>query len=309
MNKPISYAVHLYGQYPYQELLNTFESDNLFHYTTSSTLLNILEKKKLRFSNRLYLNDKSEGKYVLDLCIKRIYDIWPHTSKYDSNKFVEALSSLSNNINLEHFQFYQVSLCKDGDNLTMWNYYSQGDGVNIKFSTSTLIESFKAHLHNPVMESTALLHGYVIYDEDEQIKIIKDMLREFVSTEEFIDEWYMFTSWAILNIGTFFKHRGFQDEREYRIAYNLFNHPETPTQCLSLYRDQAYQTPYCFEVYQRKNMLVPYVDIDFNSDAIRAITLSPNVAANYYADGLRLMLYKYKLSEVEITTSQIPLRF
>ena len=119
----------------------------------------------------------------------------------------------------------------------MWNYYSKGDGINIQFSKSQLLDSLQTHLHNIVVGPIALLHGLVIYDEDEQIGILRKLLNDFSETGEMINEWGLFTSWAVLNVGTFFKHKGFRDEREYRIAYNLFCDPYDPTKCLSLFSD------------------------------------------------------------------------
>ena len=75
-----TYAAHLYNNYQYQQFISDINSDAVYHYTTSDTLFKIAEKKQLRFTNRLYLNDCSEGRY----------------------------------------------------NLTMWNYYSKGDGINIQ---------------------------------------------------------------------------------------------------------------------------------------------------------------------------------
>lgn len=132
------------------------------------------------------------------------------------------------------------------------------------------------------------LHGLVIYDEDEQIGILRKLLNDFSETGEMLNEWGLFTSWAVLNVGTFFKHKGFRDEREYRIAYNLFCDPYDPTKCLSLFSDNDHNKPYSFDVYQKEGMMVPFVDVDISSDSFQAVTLSPRIAAEYYADGLKL---------------------
>ncbi len=111
--------------------------------------------------------------------------------------------------------------------------------------------------------------------------------------------------------GTFFKHKGFRDEREYRIAYNLFCDPYDPTKCLSLFSDNDHNKPYSFDVYQKEGMMVPFVDVDISSDSFQAVTLSPRIAAEYYADGLKLMLYKHGLwkNNINIQKSSIPIRF
>lgn len=306
-----TYAAHLYNNYQYQQFISDINSDAVYHYTTSDTLFKIVEKKQLRFTNRLYLNDCSEGRYVLDLCIKRIDDIWAPNCRFCKNDFLECLKMLREKLNLRQFQFYQVSFSTDGDNLTMWNYYSKGDGINIQFSKSQLLDSLQTHLHNIVVGPIALLHGLVIYDEDEQIGILRKLLNDFSETGEMLNEWGLFTSWAVLNVGTFFKHKGFRDEREYRIAYNLFCDPYDPTKCLSLFSDNDHNKPYSFDVYQKEGMMVPFVDVDISSDSFQAVTLSPRIAAEYYADGLKLMLYKHGLwkNNINIQKSSIPIRF
>lgn len=117
-----------------------------------------------------------------------------------------------------------------------------------------------------------------------------------------LNEWGLFTSWAVLNVGTFFKHKGFRDEREYRIAYNLFCDPYDPTKCLSLFSDNDHNKPYSFDVYQKEGMMVPFVDVDISSDSFQAVTLSPRIAAEYYADGLKLKMFSGcdSLSEIKL---------
>ncbi len=41
------------------------EVDAVYHYTSANALLSIIQKRELRFTDRFYLNDKSEGTYVL----------------------------------------------------------------------------------------------------------------------------------------------------------------------------------------------------------------------------------------------------
>ena len=102
-----TYAAHLYNNYQYQQFISDINRDAVYHYTTSDTLFKIAEKKQLRFTNRLYLNDCSEGRYVLDLCIKRIDDIWAPNCRFCKNDFLECLKMLREKLNLRQFQFYQ----------------------------------------------------------------------------------------------------------------------------------------------------------------------------------------------------------
>lgn len=311
MGQSKEYITDLYNVYEYQPLIQSKENTEIFHYTTADTLTKIIEQKKLRFSNRLYMNDSSEGQYVLDLCIRRIDDIWITNCKYDKCKFIKSIEELKKRLNLQYFQFYQISFSLDKDNLTMWNYYSKGNGINIKFLKKSLISSLKKQLKNEVVKPIALLHGRVIYEENKQVELLKRLLKDFSEANQHTDEWYLFTSMAVLNIGTFFKHYGFRNESEYRVVYNLYHDSKDPTRCLSLYSDIENNEAYQFNVYQKENMLIPYVDVHFDSEAIQEIILSPVLSTEYYADGLRLLLNRNGLNTeiIKIEKSSIPLRF
>lgn len=304
------YITNLCNVYDYQSLLQSTENEEIYHYTTSNTLAEIIEQNKLRFSNRLYMNDSSEGQYVLDLCIRKINDIWHTDCKYDKQEFIKSVEELKKRLKLQYFQFYQASFSLEKDNLTMWNYYSKGNGINIKFESKTLLSSLEKHVKGAVVKPVAFLHGRVIYEEDKQVEILKKVLDDFSRVNQYDNEWYLFAPMAVLNIGTFFKHYGFRDEREYRIAYNLYNNLEDPTSCLSLYQDVEHKEAYRFNVYQKENMLIPYVDVHFDNDAIKGIVLSPRLITEYYVDGLRLLLDMNGLNKenIKIEKSSIPLR-
>lgn len=298
-----------FNGYDFQSLIaeNCSLDKSVYHYMTISTLMEILSNKKLRFSNRLYLNDYSEGKCVLDLCINQIDEIWPNTQKYQKEEFLKELRILSEHLNNKQFHIYQASFSLYGDNLTMWNYYAKGDGANMEFSLHTLEESFKERFLDDVQWPVGFLHGAVIYDQKHQIEILKVILNDFMNSDSVSNEWYMFMSWAILYVGTFFKHEGFQDEREYRIAYSLFFDQE---KCLTLQSDEG-MDPYFVNVYQRENMLVPYIDIDFDIKAIEGITLSPRLEVGSISDGLQIALRQngFDIKKIHISKSEIPVRF
>ena len=79
----------IYNTYDYQGKLK--KPEKLYHDTSLDVLQTILEKKQLRFTNRAYLNDKSEGHYVLSLCEEKIDDLWPMEEGKET--FKKALES------------------------------------------------------------------------------------------------------------------------------------------------------------------------------------------------------------------------
>lgn len=302
-------AAQYFNDYDFQSLIteNCSRDKSVYHYMTINTLMEILSNKKLRFSNRLYLNDYSEGKYVLDLCINQIDEIWSNTQKYQKEKFLKELRILSEHINNKAFHIYQASFSLSDDSLTMWNYYAKGDGANMKFSLYALEESYKERFLDDVQWPVGFLHAPVIYDMTQQIEILNKLLADFATSDSNFNEWYMFVAWAVLYVGTFFKHESFQDEREYRIAYSLFFAQE---QCLTL-RSNEEGKPYFVNVYQRENMLVPYIDIDFDIKAIEGITLSPRLETENISDGLQIALRQngFDINKIHISKSKIPVRF
>ena len=304
-------TVQYYNEYDYLALFDNTPETSLYHYTSLNTLLTILKNKKLRFSNRLYLNDSSEGRYVIKICLEKIDEIWPNDSEYNKETFKDELCNLETHITNTQFNFFQVSLSLDEDSLTMWNYYAKGNGTNLKLSEGPLINSLKSHLYNNSLGKLAFLHGRVVYDQTKQTEILKRLLLDFSRTKQYFNEWYLFTSWAILNVGTLFKHPQFEPEHEYRIAYNILSDVRLPNRCVSLFKDSAKNEPYCIDVYERENMLVPYIDVDFNKDAVEGICVSPRLSSEYTIDGLKLALVsnEFDVSKVKLKNSDIPLRF
>lgn len=305
------FVSHKFTQYDIQSLIanNSVKIDQVFHYTSIATLLKILDTNRLRFSNKLYLNDYSEGKYVLDLCEKKIEEVWPNTQKYSKENFLNELTVLKSHLNKTQFHIYQVSFSQCGDNLTMWNYYAKGDGANIQFSLPNLVKSFDSHFLTAAQWPVGFLHAPVIYDEEQQVNILKRLLNDFANCEAYTNEWYMFVSWAILYVGTFFKHKGFADEKEYRIAYSPFFDPLKPDTCLTLISPNG--ESYRVELWQREKMLVPYIDVDFDIKAVEKIILSPRLETDSIDEGLKIALRRngYNTNQVKISKSEIPVRF
>ena len=47
----------------------------IYHYTSSEATKNILENRELRFVDRYYLNDYSEGRYSIELTLKHLNEL------------------------------------------------------------------------------------------------------------------------------------------------------------------------------------------------------------------------------------------
>ena len=48
---------------------------HIYHYTSPVGAMGVIENNTLRFTDRNYLNDYSEGMYTLDLCLENLNDL------------------------------------------------------------------------------------------------------------------------------------------------------------------------------------------------------------------------------------------
>lgn len=135
-----------------------------YHYTSGDGLLSILESDSLHCSHNRFLNDPTEMKYfeeVLELVfaknpqVKHVYDVLENTSYRETA--------------LHPFDIFIASFSKNGDSLSMWNYYAKGNGYNLEMDIDSIIElNQKAGL---IIQKVDM-----IYDSDLQIKELTDFL-------------------------------------------------------------------------------------------------------------------------------------
>lgn len=287
------------------ELNNNYDG-SLYHYTSLPAFESIIHNKTLRFSNRHYLNDYSEGKYVLDLCIKHIDEICPDDDTYKA-KFNAECNDLKGKMEGNIFNAYIACFSTKKDSLIMWNYYSQNGGLCLEFDNKTIIDNMynKLTLQKKDSENKTQFifqYGLVIYDEKRQVEIIKNIVDSFYnkSNQSSRNEWMYCTIQKVLFYGSFFKHYGISDEREFRIAFDLAADngtfdaiEENNKKCI-------------MRLQNRHGMIVPYVDLSFETNALKGITISP--LANIDTNKLKSWMPE-ELKEIKINNSEIPLRF
>ena len=270
---------------------------SFYHYTSSNGLNGILNNKKIKFSNTKFLNDEQERYYTYKLLIDEI-------DKMDNSEFNENLknyysenTTAKNNVNTNYFEYEYYIACfsNEKDSLGLWNYYTKCEdstGYNIEFNKNELIQSLEL--------SPMDIHGQVIYDEKEQRKLIKNILKRF--NEEYLK---VNDTNAKLNFGTyfsllinfyslFFKHPAFKNEEEYRIAIGKNRINNNKFKCL-------------FRPY--KDLFIPYFEKKFPKTCIKSITISPTQKQKITQDSIRKMLEEMQYKQIEVKVSNIPLRY
>ena len=285
----------------------------VYHYTSPAGFNGIISNHTLRFTDRNYLNDYTEGRYVMGLCLRsRCSLLLP---KEHRKFFKDKCEELYKNPAVKKRLVYQCSFSISSDNLALWNYYTKGEGIkgyNLCFSACDLESALKTNKPNS-HKKTKVTRGKVIYNIQEQTAIIKKIISEFA--EALIQEKADVTNCEIaiellveklLLVGAFFKAPCFKHEEEYRMIIQplaAWNDETNSVYFLNLEKTAA--------TYEKNGLLIPYVDIEFSQNALKGITSSPTLDFAEVQANLRnvLRIYGYAEKTIAIRPSQIPIRY
>ena len=289
------------------------EDIDIYHYTSPSALNSIISNHTIRFTDRNYLNDYSEGRYVMDLCVHSRFEL--RLPKECRAYFKERCRILLNNPMNKKRHIYQCSFSTQSDNLSLWNYYTKSDGVkgyNIGFNSKELSQELIAS-SNRKKHNIEVLHGKVVYSVNKQKYIIKSVIDDFcaIINDNLMD--FVFVRLAIevlvekiLLVGSFFKSPHFKQENEYRLLLHLtpyFDEQEKVVKFMVL--NKSAQT------YEKNNLLIPYLDIEFAKTNLNSICISPTLNYDETISNLKnaLNIYGYSSTEVQVVKSEIPIRY
>ena len=296
------------------------ENKRIFHYTSQDVLLLILNNETLRFSDRFYLNDKTEGAYRMNLMIERMNEIIPDKSRLATcrEELVNKCRDYIKEIKDDKFMVYQCSFSMNGDNLPLWNYYTKNNemhGVCIGFDSKELASSINENISRAKdvgKKQLFVLGGPVIYDTEEQVNIIKEYIEEYekIIFENIPDNcnpiskakhFFGVVLSRIALAGTFFKMKCFSPEEEYRLAVYLLNEDG------NFVAFEKKQVKYV----SRYDFYLPCTDLSIDLSCIKSIVLSPTYNFENMSSNMRDMLRRYNIDndEVEIIQSQIPVRY
>ena len=154
--------------------------DFVYHYTSEKAAKNIIKGNTLRFTDRYFLNDYSEGKYIFELCKEHLKDFMPESRLRTS--FEKKLNERIAHGQKNQFFVYQCSMTTDQDSLCMWNYYTNQDsiqGYNLKFNSAKIAAAI--HPTTEIEDGKLPIYsGMVIYDLKEQLAILDTFFQKFL---------------------------------------------------------------------------------------------------------------------------------
>ena len=298
----------------YEKCYNSFKDNlknhiqtnknELYHYTSSSGLKNILNSKKIWFSNVEYLNDEEEIYYTYKLAIDVANDLKATLNK---NFYSDTISILEKYLKQKESQeqprdYYVASFSEEKDSLSLWNYYTKSPnsvGYNICFTIKDIINSQIENLKS-TFDTSKIFLGKIIYDPEQQKNIIKESLIAFnnlyIKEKDYkncimINMHYWF---SIRDCSLFFKHPAFEQEKEFRVILPISN-------CV---KDNS-----SIKIRESGLFFIPYIEIGFESQNVISVTCSPTAKNQLIQAGVKKMLSAYKYNSIPVEISNIPLRY
>ena len=245
----------------------------LSHYTSTAAAVKNICSGEFRATDIKDFGDKLEGRLILkgvnEIILKE--NIFTEVQKEyvynligDENRIDEFIGQCRTSV---------LSMCLNTDSKYLWDNYARKDGYNIIFYKNALVDSMYFYTADGQRKDKEYIkHAPIVYNTDEQIKIIKKEIGELMGKNEpefhdtekikYILRHLMYTG-NFYKDGTDFKNR-YKDEQEYRFLINT----AAPLNDNSNITDKIPE--YCHNIKNGRH----YNILKFDKKAIKAIMCS-----------------------------------
>lgn len=277
----------------------------IYHYTSASGLLNIINENKLWFTRYDCLNDPTEREYILDVLksvCKEMYD----SNEIDKNTYddiieweidkKEWISYQDEKFHYGEFdsEYYICCFSRNRDSLPMWNYYSKGskyEGYNLEFCHD-VFDCFPLYWQNCNFKTLD-----IEYDKEEQKKIIHNFIKKLMLIINYPNNLNTFK----INLYGFIKG--------YALAFkkSCFAHEKETRIVLTIPKDGNKYFPIKYRV--SNGCIVPYIECEFEKRLMTGVTIGPLVNAKISEDTLCRLLSEKGYRFDNIVKSKVPIRF
>jgi hypothetical protein len=272
---------------------------NLYHYTTASALLKIVESGELWFTDYRHLNDLSEFKYGSDLFVAELLS---REERQNDSAIRTLLIEMRKRFTLAQLytDVYVFCMCADDNLLNQWRVYGRNNlAVSIALHmTGFLRLDWKPYSFEivPMVYNDSLQRKIVIgavsaaleYADAVRSKVFESDL----GAEAFVDELVSACVGWCLSL----KHPQFEVEREWRLAalWGLEHRVLTGRKHRSA-----------------TTGIVPYLTIrpkEHNVLPIRGITIGPCERPEIHKRTVRDFLFQHGYAGVDVSSSDLPIR-
>lgn len=310
---------------------------NIYHYTSGSSLLNILSTSSLWATDISFLNDSKELSEGLTIVSEFGYERWIQFKNDETHPFhiwykmVELITnqtidySKENNINV-------ISFTTEGDYIRQWMAYCQNNsGYCIEFDREKLAESIldethktrllKVDYHNPIefksakgtiiqniqgalSELTAMQIAdfYINLPEENRLKLppLPEHAQEIINLNLTQNEF------VELYIN---KTNNYKTEALFRAStIKPFEFADEREFRIVRIIDKIHDAN-SIQHRERNGLIIPFSSISFNLSAIKRIIIGPCMYKDLAEKGLRSLLRKLELNDsIEINHSTCSLR-
>jgi len=309
---------------------HTKTDQKTYHYTSPMGLYSIIQNGKLWFTDCQFMNDKSEYVYIKKVLIKAL-DSSNQKDINESEKFADILMTPYESLEMSEpkdgkpfsigftkSRYYLFCTSLKADSHNMWNYFTKNGnyvGYNIRFDIESFVNLFIS------LPNVTLVHGKVIYDEQEQIKQVKEKIElldaqyneklkankghkfsddngnEYDPEEIFINQYQDSLSEFLQERCLFFKNHAFESEDEYRFIVKV---------------DSKFSGEN-FKLNHRvgnNGVIIPFRELSFEpKQAMDQIILAPMMEKELAKAGLISLLGLSYEKQFDIKYSEIDVRF
>ena len=272
-----------------------------YHYTSLNSLMGMVETNRVWMSKGTFLNDSSELVYFSGIVRNVAEKMKGYADMPLWHQFIleleRSMDRFLNDIEENGLEVYIFSMSHSPDSLALWYNYAQGEGYNIGFLASDLLEKGSGFSGSP-----DALHGYVMYSKEKQEAVLEELLLEAFgligkrSEEEVLDALPRHFFSVIATCAAFFKNPAFKNEEEYRLV-------------LIRKKDEE---PLDVEFRARNGVIIPYTTVEFEQRLpISHITIGPKNNIDIAKSGIEHYLKSkgYELNQITISKSVAALRY
>jgi hypothetical protein len=207
-----------------QRLFSEQPTETLYHYTSLSGVLGIVDSGQLRASDIRFMNDSAELRHTLDLLrdqvTRRI------VAGTDSPNLLNRLLQWLSHRMVSGPMLFGASFRANGNLLSQWwGYSAHGKGVSLGFNPGVILECARGQRFHV---------GRCIYDPGEQHQLIEKIVDSVEQTAGELsqqgpstpaDAVFEQVEEDLLRIAAILKHPAFEEEQEWRLISPAIRSP------------------------------------------------------------------------------------
>ena len=257
--------------------------ESLYHFTNINGLLGIITNNELWLSERNYLNDVNDEKFIKNY----VRNIFKNLSQREWEEYERYLIHSKNQ--------YIFSTSKEKDSIHQWTYYGLQESFCIEFERKKLINLFYRF-----DKKTDFYYGPILYGNERTLNIANKIIDEYTSL--------ISNKNCIFNIDNDnFDEKGFSEfKRVYQYFYSLIK--QAGHSCENEYRFllQSESKP---EFRISNGLFVPFIKVKARGKLpIKKIYIGPNSYETSAKENLEYFLKKNGYNNVVVDKSEMHIR-